>query len=88
MVLTLLPAAAFADSNRPGRKNATPPNGYIRTPSHGTHAVSDAYARGDMETYYRLSGIEPKRDTLPSSYNSNTLGYVTSVKNQNPYGSC
>ena len=91
MVLTLLPAAAFADSNRPGRKNATPPNGYIRTPSHGTHAVSDAYARGDMETYHRLlhkGDSIMAEDPLPSSYNSNTLGYVTSVKNQNPYGSC
>ena len=91
MILALIPASAIAESRRDRtiRDAVTPPpNGYIRSPEHGTHAVSDAYARGDMETYYRLSGIEPTRDTLPSSYNSNTLGYVTSVKNQNPYGSC
>ncbi len=90
MVLALLPTAAFAEGRRLDRidKEPTPPNGYIRSPEHGTRAVSDAYARGDMETYYRLKGDEPTRDTLPSSYNSNTLGYVTSVKNQNPYGSC
>ena len=92
MILALLPATAFADSQRAGRKRAaTPPNGYIRTPSHGTHAVSDAYARGDMETYYRLlhrGDSIMANDELPSSYNSNTLGCVTSVKNQNPYGSC
>ena len=90
MVLALLPTAVFAEEQTEGgsQMQTPPPNGYIRSPEHGTHAVSDAYARGDMETYYRLSGIEPTRDTLPSSYNSNTLGYVTSVKNQNPYGSC
>ncbi|MBQ3069982.1 MAG: hypothetical protein IJD01_08575, partial [Clostridia bacterium] len=90
MVLALLPTAVFAEEQTEGgsQMQTPPPNGYIRSPEHGTHAVSDAYARGDMETYYRLSGIEPTRDTPPSSYNSNTLGYVTSVKNQNPYGSC
>ncbi|MBQ1631868.1 MAG: hypothetical protein II049_03520, partial [Clostridia bacterium] len=91
MVLALIPAAAFAEGEDDVSDKLTPPpapNGYIRTPDHGTHAVSDAYKRGDMETYYRLSGIEPKRDTLPSSYDSRNYNYVTSVKNQNPYGSC
>ena len=90
MVLCLIPTSAFAEGRyiKSKRDSEEKSYGYVRTPEHGSHAVSDAYKRGDMETYYRLSGIEPKRDTLPSSYNSNTLGYVTSVKNQNPYGSC
>ena len=91
MLIALLPAASFAeetDSASDRLPGETTNYGYIASPEHGTRAVSDAYARGDMETYYRLSGITATRDTLPSSYNSNTLGYVTSVKNQNPYGSC
>ena len=91
MLIALLPAASFAeetDSASDRLPGETTNYGYIASPEHGTRAVSDAYARGDMETYYRLSGITATRDTLPKSYNSNTLGYVTSVKNQNPYGSC
>jgi C1A family cysteine protease len=90
MVLALLPTAALAEGRIEELREARNQKnyGYVRTPEHGTRAVSDAYVRGDMETYYRLSGIQPTRDTLPSLYNSNTLGYVTSVKNQNPYGSC
>ena len=91
MLIALLPAASFAeetDSASDRLPGETTNYGYIASPEHGTRAVSDAYVRGDMETYYHLSGIQPTRDTLPSSYNSNTLGYVTSVKNQNPYGSC
>ena len=90
MVLALIPAAVLADELTEGGSElqTPPPNGYIRSPEHGTRAVSDAYARGDMETYYRLKGEEPTRDTLPSSYDSRNYNYVTSVKNQNPYGSC
>ena len=92
MVLSLIPAAALAEGrgtkDRRELQPETPPSGYVRSPEHGTHAVSDAYARGDMETYYRLKGVEPTRDTLPSSYDSRNYNYVTSVKNQNPYGSC
>ena len=91
MVLALLPATALAERriDRPGSVGETPPpNGYRRSPEHGTRAVTEAYLRGDMETYYRLSGKEPTRDTLPSKYDSRDLNLVTSMKNQNPYGSC
>ena len=85
MIAGVVPMLAIAEA---AEKITEKPviGGYYASPKHGTTAVSDAYARGDMETYYRLTGA--KRDNLPSSYNSNTLGYVTSVKNQNPYGSC
>ena len=93
MILCLLPGASFAQEfRRDKRKDSSPeqpqPSGYIPVEIPGTRAVTDAYLSGDMDAYYRLSGITPKRDTLPSSYNSDSLGYVTSVKNQNPYGSC
>ncbi|MBR4906054.1 MAG: hypothetical protein IKZ44_04290, partial [Clostridia bacterium] len=90
MVMALLPTAAFAEGQSLDHidTETPPPNGYIRSPEHGTRAVSDAYARGDMETYYRLKGVEAKRDTLPSSYDSRNYNYVTSVKNQGSYGSC
>ncbi|MBR0507194.1 MAG: InlB B-repeat-containing protein [Clostridia bacterium] len=91
MVLILVPATALAERriDRPGSIDITPPtNGYRRSPEHGTRAVSDAYVRGDMETYYRLSGKTATRATLPSSYDSRNYNIVTSVKNQNPYGSC
>ena len=60
--------------------------GYIPSEMHGARAVSSAYERGDMETYYSLTGRN--RDTLPSSYDSRNYNYVTSVKNQGSYGSC
>ncbi len=91
MVLALVPATALAERriDRPGSVDETPPpNGYRRSPEHGTRAVTEAYLRGDMETYYRLSGKEPTRDPLPSKYDSRDLNLVTSMKNQNPYGSC
>ena len=97
MVMALLPTAAFAEgriSDRGGRADFsdntdTPaPNGYIPVEIPGGRAVSEAYRNGDMETYYRLKGVEPTRDTLPSKYDSRDYNYVTSVKNQNPYGSC
>ncbi|MBR6007031.1 MAG: hypothetical protein IK064_05325, partial [Clostridia bacterium] len=62
------------------------PNGYIPVEIPGSRAVSEAYARGDMETYYRLTGAT--RDTLPSSYDSRNYNYITAVRDQNPYGSC
>jgi C1A family cysteine protease len=91
MVLCLLPATAFAErsTDRIGRIDEPPaPNGYIPAHIPGSRAVTEAYLRGDMETYYRLSGKEPTRDPLPSKYDSRDLNLVTSVKNQNPYGSC
>ena len=95
MVLCLIPSAAFAEGTGIGRKardeipGETPQaTGYIPAIIPGTRSVSDAYARGDMETYYQLTGRTPKRDTLPSSYDSRNYNYITSVKNQGSYGSC
>ena len=62
--------------------------GYIQEDIPGNRAVTEAYLRGDMETYYRLAEKEPTRTSLPSKYDSRNYGYVTPVKNQNPYGSC
>ncbi len=84
MVLCMIPASAIAEAYI-----GTPsPSGYIPVEIPGSRAVTNAYKNGDMATYNRLAGSYAKRAVLPSSYNSNTLGYVTSVKNQNPYGSC
>ena len=61
--------------------------GYIPGKIHGASAVSNAYKSGDYELYNRLAGRQT--DTvLPSRYDSRDLGLITSVKNQNPYGSC
>ncbi|MBQ1631709.1 MAG: fibronectin type III domain-containing protein [Clostridia bacterium] len=62
--------------------------GYIPAKIPGSRTISEAYANGDMETYYRLAPELNRRDTLPARYDSRSYGYVTSVKNQNPYGSC
>ena len=89
MIAGMVPMLALADAVVKAAEDKEArgvPNGYIPTGMHGANIVSNAYAHGDMETYYRLTGRN--RDSLPSSYNSNNLGYVTSVKNQNPYGSC
>ena len=86
MVLVLIPTAIFAEEQEP----ETPiPNGYIPVELPGSRPVTNAYLRGDMETYNRLTGkgVRPQ-DTLPSAYDSRTYGYITSVKNQGNYGSC
>ncbi len=90
MVMALLPTTALAEGRiKDRRSTVTPaPNGYIPVEIPGGRAVSEAYRNGDMDAYYRLKGVEPKRDTLPSSYDSRNYNYITSVKNQNPYGSC
>ncbi len=84
MVLVLIPTAVFAEEE----DNPMPPvpNGYVPVDIRGSRSVSDAYERGDMETYYRLT--DHRRDTLPTSYDSRNYNYVTSVKNQGSYGSC
>ncbi len=86
MVLALIPAAAFAEERNNENADAPSPNGFIHVDIPGTRAVTDAYLRGDTETYNQLSG-GPKRD-LPSKYDSRDYNYITAVRNQNPYGSC
>ena len=92
MVISMLPASAFARDaagiSGGGQANRQMPTGYIPGEIHGASAVSNAYKNGDMETYYRLTGRTDTRDTLPSRYDSRDYNYVTSVKDQNPYGSC
>ncbi|MBQ4448154.1 MAG: hypothetical protein II897_07690, partial [Clostridia bacterium] len=87
MIVGAIPTFAIAEAIEDAvNETKARPNGYIHTGMHGANTVSNAYASGDMETYYRLTGN--KRDTLPSSYDSRNYNCVTSVKNQNPYGSC
>ena len=85
MIAGVVPMLAIAEA---AEKITEQPviGGYFASPKHGTTAVSDAYARGDMETYNRLTGRT--RADLPSSYDSRNYNYITSVKDQNPYGSC
>ena len=84
MVLALIPTVAFAEE-----ETETPhPNGYIPVEIPGGRAVSDAYQKKNMNRYYELTGINPKKDTLPSSYDSRNYNCITSVKNQGSYGSC
>ena len=87
MVVGLVPVMAMAEVVKDAIDSAMPlKTGYIHTDMHGARAVSTAYERGDMDTYYELTG--KTRDTLPSTYDSRNYGYVTSVKNQGSYGSC
>ena len=86
MVLALVPVATFAEENGSG---VPVPNGYIPVELPGSRTVTDAYLRGDMETYRRLTGTNAiPHDILPETYDSRDNNYVTSVKDQNPYGSC
>ena len=44
----------------------------------------------DLPGYHRPAGetTDANRDPLPASFNAVTQGWVTSVKNQQPYGTC
>ena len=58
--------------------------GLIPTPRIGSHALTDAYLRGEADSTFSDRSADP----LPSRYDSRDYGYVTSVKNQNPHGTC
>ena len=91
LVLGLFPTVGFAAGGKSesGADAAAeePFYGFIPTPHAGTHAITDAYLRGEGETVNYFRPGEPVQD-LPSKYDSRDYNYVTSVKNQNPYGSC
>ena len=54
--------------------------GHIHTNHQtGGQALTQAYLNGE---------IEDTRDPLPAKYDSRDYGYISSVKNQNPYGTC
>ena len=86
IVAALLPTAVLAEGTQD--TETPPPNGFIPVYIPGGRAVSNAFVKKDLKTYYELNGLNPQKDTLPSSYDSRDYNYVTSVKNQNPYGSC
>ena len=88
LVITMFPTVAFAGTTKNVARIDSRVNGYIPFERHGSSAVSDAYVRGDMAAYRSLSGHTSTRATIPSSYDSRNYGYITSVKNQNPYGTC
>ena len=86
MVLAMFPATALAaedSQDLPKDQNY----GLINKYHVGTTAVTDAYLRGESLTVNGVNLSQPVRD-LPSKYDSRTYNYVTSVKDQNPYGSC
>ena len=67
--------------------DAAPNYGLIPVYHEGTQAVTDAYLRGEGEKVNYFNQDEPVQE-LPSKYDSRDYGYITSVKDQNPYGSC
>ena len=83
LIIGLLPTAAFAVGIGQGKANepAEILSGYIPMTFHGGRALTERYLSGADET-------NGTRATLPSSYDSRNYGYITSVKNQNPYGTC
>ena len=83
MILSLFPTA-FAESGAAKAKlePAGTLNGYIPMDYHGSRALTDAYLSGEANG---TNATNPVRATLPSSYDSRSYGYITAVKNQNPY---
>ena len=88
MTLSLFPATGFAaDKDAQEPEKDEPFYGYRATPHAGTHALTDAYLRGEGASVNYFNPGQPVND-LPAKYDSRDYGYITSVKNQNPYGSC
>ncbi len=83
LVVGLLPTSALAVGIDQRRENkpAEIVSGYIPMTYHGGRALTERYLSGAANT-------SATRATLPSSYDSRNYGYITSVKNQNPYGTC
>ncbi len=89
LILGLLPTTALAVGMREARAtdSIATTSGYIPVDLAGGRAITDAYERGDMEAVNKLSPHKT-RAVIPSSYDARSYGYITSVKNQNPYGTC
>ena len=89
LVLGIFPVAASAQEFEKEEVPMDQPRNYglINQYHYGTTAVTDAYLRGESMQLNGTEVAQPTRD-LPSKYDSRTYNYVTSVKNQNPYGSC
>ncbi|MBO4211211.1 MAG: hypothetical protein J5878_00960, partial [Oscillospiraceae bacterium] len=78
LIVSVFPAAALAAPNE--STNETP-FGYIPMIHHGGRALTNQYLSDP-------SAASNTRATLPSSYDSRNYGYITPVRNQNPYGTC
>ena len=89
LVLGVFPVAASAQEFEKEEVPMDQPRNYglIHQYHVGTQAVTDAYLRGESMQLNGTEVAQPTRD-LPSSWDSRTQGWITSVKNQNPYGSC
>ena len=89
LVLGVFPVAASAQEFEKEEESLDQPRNYglIHQYHVGTQAVTDAYLRGESMQLNGTEVAQPTRD-LPSSWDSRTQGWITSVKNQNPYGSC
>ncbi|MGN0518173.1 MAG: lectin like domain-containing protein [Acutalibacteraceae bacterium] len=92
MVLSLFPSISFKASAADA--DAT---GAVLTPQQRFNVATTPSKYGliyvDTNGELRLSRTDNalkirKADTVPSSYNSKDLGYITSVRNQGAYGTC
>ena len=89
LVLGVFPVAASAQEFEKEEVPMDQPRNYglINQYHYGTTAVTDAYLRGESMQLNGTEVAQPTRD-LPSKWDSRDQGWITSVKNQNPYGSC
>ena len=90
LVLGAFPAAVSARNPGAGEEAAAvkaPNYGLINQYHYGTNGVTEAYLRGEP---YSVNGVDLARASraLPSKWDNRDQGWGTSVKNQNPYGSC
>ncbi len=76
----------FAASNDTP-SNETLPTGYIPVEKEGGRALTNAYLNGDSKEYRKMTPNQVNTP-LPARYDSRDYGYITAVRNQNPYGTC
>ena len=91
LIISLFPTVVSAQSKVSAKTSEDPikvtgtSNGYIPMTYHGSRTLTNAYLRAEAEGAQELNAV---RASLPSSYDSRDYGYITAVKNQNPYGTC